>query len=86
MYLRIDTSVIPPLVEVVEPDDFTSFKVVVGTTSHTWVDPSGLAALAGRAGDADWQDKLDGMVGYAETKGWLDEQGRLRAHVEHAPE
>lgn len=82
MYLRIDTRVIPPLVEVIEPDDFTSFKVVVRTSSHSWVDPGGLAALAGRAGDIEWQEQLAGMVAYAGTKGWLDDEGRIRAHVE----
>lgn len=87
MFLRIDTSTTPPLVDVVEPDDFTSFKVVVITPQHSWVDPAGLAALAGRAGDAEWERRLAGMVGYAETKGWLDEQGRIRAHIEtKAPE
>jgi hypothetical protein len=82
MYLRIDTRTTPPLVEVMEPDDFTSFKVVVLTPSHSWVEPGGLAALAGRADDPDWQQKLAGMISYAESKGWLDEQGRIRAHVE----
>ncbi len=82
MYLRIDTSSTPPSVEVVEPDDFTSFKVVVLTPSHSWVDPADLAALAGRAGDTEWEHNLTGMIGYARSKGWLDERGRIRAHVE----
>lgn len=82
MYLRIDSRTTPPLVEVVEPEDFTSFKVVVVTASHSWVDPADLTALAGRAGDPEWQQKLAGMVSYAESKGWLDGQGRIRAHVE----
>lgn len=82
MYLRIDPRTTPPLVEVAEPDDFTSFKVVVVTPSHSWVDPADLTELAGRADDQDWQQKLAGMISYAESKGWLDEQGRIRAHVE----
>lgn len=82
MYLRIDPSTTPPLVEVVEPEDFTAFKVVVVTTAHSWVNPADLTALAGRADDPDWQQKLAGMVSYAGSKGWLDEQGRIRAHVE----
>ena len=57
-------------------------KVVVVTASHSWVDPADLTALAGRAGDPDWRQKLAGMVSYAESKGWLDEKGRIRAHVE----
>jgi hypothetical protein len=82
MILRVDTQTTPPLVEVAEADDFTSFKVVVRTPSHSWVDPTDLAALAGRTDDPDWQQKLAGMVAYAGSKGWLDEQGRIRAHVE----
>ena len=82
MYLRIDPRTTPPLVEVVEPDDITSFKVVVVTPAHSWVDPADLTALAGRADDPDWQQKLAGMISYAESKGWLDEQGRIRAHLE----
>lgn len=82
MYLRVDTRTTPPLVDVVEPDDFTAFKVVVVTPSHSWVDPGELAALTGRTDDPEWQQKLTGMVAYARSKGWLDEQGRIRAHVE----
>lgn len=82
MYLRIDPGIIPPLVEVVEPEDFSTFKVVVVTPSHSWVDPADLTVLAGRADDPDWQQKLAGMISYADSKGWLDERGRIRAHVD----
>ena len=82
MYLRIDPSTTPPLVEVVEPEDFTAFKVVVVTAAHSWVDPADLTALAGRADDPDWQQKLAGMISYADSKVWLDERGRIRAHVD----
>ena len=61
----------------VEPEAFTLFTVVVVSSSH-----SRLTVLAGRADDPDWQQKLAGMVSYAGSKGWLDEQGRIRAHVE----
>ena len=82
MYLRVDTRSTPPHVELCEPEDFTAFKVVVVTAAHSWVDPSDLAELAGRSGDAEWQQKLTGMIGYAQSKGWIDEAGRIRAHVE----
>lgn len=82
MYLRIDTAATPPSVEVVEPDDFSSFKVVVVVDGHSWVAPAELAELAGRGADPDWQHKLAGMIDYARTKGWLDDAGRIRAHVE----
>lgn len=85
MYLRVDVQHVPPIVEVCDPEDFTRFKVVVVTPTHTWVDPRSLTELAGRAGDAAWEDKLGRMISYAQTKGWLDGQGRLRAHVEPEP-
>ncbi|MGU3501378.1 hypothetical protein [Mycobacterium sp. C31M] len=86
MYLRIDTTVVPPAVEVVEPEDFTSFKVVLVTDEHSWVDPDDLTALAGRTDDPQWRQQLAGMIDYAGAKGWLDGQGRIRAHVEvHTP-
>ncbi len=31
-----------------------------------------------------WLGKLDGMIAYAGTKGWLAEDGAIRAHVETA--
>lgn len=82
MYLHVDVSQTPPVVDVREPDDFTGFKAVVVTAPQLWVDPAALTDLAGRAGDQEWQDKLAGMVAYAQSKGWVDERGRVRAHVE----
>lgn len=84
MYLRVDTQHVPPTVEVCDQEDFTNFKVVVTTATHAWVDPRSLTELAGRASDTAWQDKLGRMISYAETKGWLDAQGHVRAHVELA--
>jgi hypothetical protein len=43
--------------------------------------------LAGaRAEDPEWQRSFDGMVEYARSKGWLDDEGTaLQAHCETAP-
>lgn len=83
MYILVDTRQVPPTVSLCDPDDFTSFRVVVETSPHVWVDPQEVTALAGRADDA-WTQKLAGMVAYASSKAWVDEQGRVRAHVEVA--
>ncbi len=41
-----------------------------------------LTDLAGsRAADQDWQSGLAKMTAYAQSKGWLDEQGGIRAHI-----
>ncbi|MCV7356647.1 hypothetical protein [Mycolicibacterium fluoranthenivorans] len=82
MYLRVDTRTTPPDVQVCEPEDFTAFKVVVVTAAHSWVDPADLSELAGRGGDAEWQQKLAAMIDFARSKGWTDESGRIRAHIE----
>jgi hypothetical protein len=48
---------------------------------HVWLDVAGLRA-AGQPGDAAWGAGFDGMIGYAGSKGWLDEAGTaVRAHV-----
>jgi hypothetical protein len=53
--------------------------------THTFIDVESLKRLAGsRATDADWLASLDGMVGFAASRGWVDEGGGIRAHVVRA--
>ena len=82
MYLYIDAGRVPPAVEVRDPGDFTSLSAVVVAPSHLWLDPAGLAELAGRTDDEAWHGKLASMIAYAGRNGWLDEHGHVRAHVE----
>jgi hypothetical protein len=49
---------------------------------HVFVAPEAVAWLAGDAADADWTAGFAGMTGYAASKGWTDDAGRIRAHVE----
>lgn len=49
---------------------------------HAWVTPAAVRALAGDAADADWSSGFEAMVNYAVSKGWTDDQGRIRAHTE----
>jgi hypothetical protein len=52
---------------------------------HVFVDRAALEGLAGEiARDPEWRRSLDSMVRYAESKGWTDDGGAIRAHVEHA--
>ena len=51
-------------------------------SAHAWVEVDLLRRLAGRAVDEAWEASLTGMVQFAESKGWTDEQGRLRAHCD----
>jgi hypothetical protein len=82
MYLEIDLSVVPPATVLREPDDFTSFKVVVKEAEHARVPVESLERLAGeRAGDPEWRRGLGKMLEYAEQHGWVDDGG-VRAHIE----
>jgi hypothetical protein len=84
VYIEIDLSVVPPTTVLQEPDDFTSFKIVVRQVEQAWVRVDSLERLAGeRAGDPEWQRGLGKMLEYAEQRGWLDENG-VRAHVQGA--
>ena len=82
MDIEIDLSAIPPVVTLNEPDDFTSFKVVVREAEHARVPVDVLEDLAGeRAADPEWRRGLEKMLDYARQHGWIDERG-VRAHIE----
>jgi NAD(P)-dependent dehydrogenase (short-subunit alcohol dehydrogenase family) len=50
---------------------------------HVRLAPAVLRFLSGHAGEAEWEANFDAMIGYAASKGWLDAQGRVRAHLNH---
>ncbi len=87
MYIEIDLATVPPTTTLREADDFKAFKVVVRGGGDSFVTPDALRALAGdRADDPAWREQLDGMLGYAASKGWIREQdGAIQAHVEQQP-
>ena len=51
---------------------------------HVWLDVAIARSLGEQSStDPEWPAKFDGMIGYAASKGWLDEAGtHVRAHVE----
>lgn len=53
---------------------------------HIWLEPSILRFLSGCAGGGDWEKHFTDMLTYAKVKGWLDAQGRVRAHLVEAPQ
>ena len=53
---------------------------------HIWVEPCILRFLSGCAGDSDWEKHFTGMLTYAKVKGWIDELGRVRAHLADVPQ
>lgn len=49
--------------------------------AHVRLAPSVLRFLSSDAGSVEWDAKFDAMISYADSKGWLDTQGRVRAHL-----
>jgi hypothetical protein len=50
---------------------------------HVWVDVDVVRRLALFSTAQGWDADFAGMVDYARTKGWLDDDGgRIRAHIE----
>jgi hypothetical protein len=85
MYVEIDLTTVPPALALREADDFNGFKVVAGRPEHAYVTRDALRSLAGdRADDPAWQEQLEGMLAYASSKGWVRDDGAVRAHVEWA--
>lgn len=51
--------------------------------NHLWIDIAFVRDLAGDAADAEWQVQFDGMLAYANSKGWIDEPAnRVEAHIQ----
>ena len=83
MIVRVDVGVVPPRVEIHEGHDLTALEAVVSASAHTWIDHDLLAGAAGAAG-ADGA-AFAAMIELAGRHGWVDETGRVRAHVTFAP-
>lgn len=71
------------LVAMRDAETFTSLKVVARRAEHVWVSREELIRLAGEhARDTEWQARLDGMLAYAASHGWVNDKGAVRVHVE----
>src|SRR5262245_59227809 len=58
-------------------------NAVAKVDEHAWVRVDALRELAGSAVTPEWEASLQGMLEYARTKGWVDDElGAVRAHVE----
>jgi hypothetical protein len=53
---------------------------------HAVVAPEALRRLAGDAVSTEWIKGLESMTSYARSKGWLDDSGWIRAHIEEVAE
>jgi hypothetical protein len=65
--------------------DVTAALADIGTVDadgeHAFLDPEHVAALA-TSTEADWRERFAKMIDFARSKGWTDDQGRVRAHLE----
>src|SRR5688500_1576759 len=83
-----------------DPSDFKAFKVVVkegedlsaievvgrlADAGTAWIGVDAVRNLAGAAATVPgWEDDFAAMLGYARSKGWLDDAGtEIQAHIEH---
>ena len=48
--------------------------------NHAWFSVAGLTSVAGSLADEEWRRRLQGMADYAASRGWTDDEGRIRAH------
>lgn len=48
--------------------------------AHAWISEAWLRA--NKSGSGAWEEGFGKMLDYAKSKGWLDADGRIRAHVE----
>ena len=84
MIIEVDLTTVPPRTTLHDVDDFTSLKVVT-RGEHAFITRDTFVDLAERRGsDPEWLSRLDGMLSYAASKGWTDDRGAVRAHVEHS--
>jgi hypothetical protein len=54
--------------------------VVAG--EHVFLDVDAVKGLAGERATGEWLVEFEKMIEFARSKGWVDEAGRVRAHVE----
>jgi hypothetical protein len=83
MILALDLSVVPPGLALLEADDFTALKVVATRPTETCIAAGALEQLAAEAHEGDgWRTDFARMLAYAESRGWVREDGAVQAHVE----
>jgi hypothetical protein len=63
-------------------DALSQLGTVAEDGGHVFVEPARLRQLAGdRAADPEWLAGLEKMTAFAAEHGWVDDAGRIRAHV-----
>ena len=51
--------------------------------NHLWIDIALVRELAGDTADPEWEAQFDGMLAYANSKGWINEPtNQVEAHIQ----
>ena len=80
--MKIIARLTPVAIEDAEDLKSLSVQIESGST-HLWIRPEDIVALVGELGsDPQWSEQFVGMIAYAASKGWTDESGAVRAHIE----
>jgi hypothetical protein len=61
------------------------YGVLDAAGEHAFLEADGLPRLAGDvAAEPSWRSGYEAMLAFAGSHGWIDDQGRVRAHVERS--
>lgn len=80
--MKIVAQLTPVAVE--DPGDLKSLSVRIESgATHMWLKPEDIVALVGDlAQNPEWNEAFAGMITYATSKGWTNDAGEVRAHIE----
>ena len=54
-------------------------------SDHAYITIDAVRRLAGGRVPDDWDERFEAMLGYASSKGWMDDTGNMiQAHIEYA--
>jgi hypothetical protein len=63
------------------------YGVLDGAGEHAFLQADAVPRLAGDTGaEPGWRSRYEAMLAFAGSHGWIDDQGRVRAHVEFRSE
>lgn len=70
-----------------DAENFTALKAVARRVEHVWLTREEIERLAGgRSQEPTWREQFERMLEYAASKGWVNESGAIRVHVDWSGE
>ncbi|MDQ0137777.1 hypothetical protein J2T08_005721 [Neorhizobium galegae] len=62
----------------------SSASLAMDGEDYVWIPDGLVVALSQQGDDPEWMRQFEAMVAKAKQYGWIDNQSRIRAHVEKA--